>query len=447
METARLLALMVAALATAPLPAQDLPPAFSEARMAQYLDARYPHLEALYEDLHAHPELGYSEQRTGARLAKEMRALGFQVTEGVGRTGLVAIYRNGPGPVVMVRTELDALPLRELTGLPYASQVQTQWNGRQTYVMHACGHDLHMTSWVGTAGALIEARNEWRGTLMFVAQPAEESGGGARAMLEDGLFARFPKPDYAFALHTGPAAAGTVQYRPGVLTSNSDGIAITFKGRGGHGSDPSTTIDPVLIAARFVVDVQGVVSREKDPQSAGVITIGAIEGGSAGNIIPEQVVVRGTIRSFDATTRTKLKEGTARVARASAAMAGAPEPEITIGGSPYDAVVNDPELTAEIATIFHKAFGDRAIAQPKPGTPSEDFSAFINAGVPKSLYFTIGALDPAIVAAAQAGGTPVPVNHSPQFAPLPEPTLRTGVKAMTLAVLHSLNARSHENGS
>jgi len=421
---ARLLPLLMAAAPIAQLSAQSLPRGFSEAKVNEYLDARYPRLDAIYKDIHAHPELGYAERRTASLLAKEMRALGFEVTEGVGRTGLVAIYRNGPGPTVMVRTELDALPLRELTGLPYASEAQTEWNGRETYVMHACGHDLHMAAWLGAAGALMAGKESWTGTLMFVAQPAEESGGGAQTMLDDGLFTRFPKPDYGFALHSAPVAAGTVQYRPGVLTSNSDGVMITFKGRGGHGSDPSATIDPVLIASRFVVEVQGVVSREKDPQAPGVITIGAIEGGSAGNIIPEQVVVRGTIRSFDPVTREKLKEGTARVARASAAMAGAPEPEITIGTTPYDAVVNDPELTGEIAEKFHTVFGDRASLQARPGTPSEDYSAFVNAGVERSLYFTIGVIDPETVAAAEAGGSPVAVNHSSQFAPLPDPHAR-----------------------
>jgi hippurate hydrolase len=430
---------LAAAILFAPASAEELPRGYSNAEIAAYLDAHYAHLDAVYKDIHAHPELGFAERRTAALLAKEMRALGFQVTEGVGRTGVVAIYRNGEGPTVMVRTELDALPLREETGLPYASQVQTEWNGRSTYVMHACGHDAHMAAWLGTAGALVAEQSRWNGTLMIVAQPAEEGGGGAQAMIDDGLFTRFAKPDYAFALHTGPAAAGTVQYRSGVLTSNADAVSITFKGRGGHGSDPSATIDPVLIASRFVVDLQGVVSREKDPQAPGVVTIGAIEGGSAGNIIPDQVTVRGTIRSFDPATRTKLKEGTARVALASAAMAGAPAPQIDIGGTPYDAVINDPALTGEVGALFKTVFGDNASELSRPGTPSEDYSAFVNAGVPKSLFFTIGAIDPAKIAAAQSGGPPVPVNHSPRFAPMPEPSIRTGVKAMTLAVLYALS--------
>ena len=416
-------------------------PAQAVAEIGHRLGTSYPRLDALYKDIHAHPELGFAETRTAALLAQQMRSLGFEVTEHVGKTGVVAIYRNGPGPTVMVRTELDALPLQELTGLPYASHVQTEWNGRETYVDHACGHDIHMAAWVGAADALIANKSAWSGTLMFIAQPAEEGGGGAQAMIDDGLFKRFGKPDYAFALHTTPVAYGTVQYRPGLLTSNSDDIAITFNGRGGHGADPSATIDPVLIASRFVVDVQSVISREKDPQEPGVVTIGAIEGGSAGNIIPERVVLRGTIRSFDPATRAKLKSGVERVARAEAAMAGAPEPDIAIGGHSYDAVVNDPALTAEVGKVFKAAFGANATEQPRPGTASEDYSAYVNAGVTKSLFFTIGVYDPAKVAAGQAAGKPLPPNHSPYFAPVPEPTIRTGVTAMTLAVLDVLGKK------
>lgn len=433
------LALMIgasAAPAAVQAQAQDDAPALS-ARITADVNARAAAWVALYKDLHAHPELGFQETRSSGVLAAEMRKLGFDVTQGIGKTGLVAMFRNGPGPTVMVRTDMDALPLREQTGLPYASSAVTEWNGREVGVMHACGHDLHMATWVGAASALIATRNAWSGTLMFVAQPAEESGGGAKAMLADGLFTRFPVPDYAFALHTAPVAAGTVQYRAGVLTSNSDTIAITFKGRGGHGSNPSATIDPVLIASRFVVDLQSVVAREKDPQQAGVITIGAIEGGSAANIIPDQVAIRGTIRSFDAATRRLLRDGTARIARGSAAMAGAPEPDVAITAG-YDAVINDDALTQRIAKVFQAEFGDKATPQAQPGTPSEDYSDFVNAGVPRSLYFTIGVIDPALVAAAAQGGPAFATNHSPQFAPLPEPAIRTGATAMALAVAEML---------
>ena len=355
----------------------------------------------------------------------------------MGGTGLVAIYRNGPGPVVMVRTELDALPMEEKTGLPYASREQAVYRGKPTFVAHSCGHDIHMTSWVGTAKALVALKDRWSGTVMFIAQPAEEAVGGAKAMLSDGLFTRFPKPTYGFALHSGPFPYGTVNWKAGVMNSNADSIEIDFKGRGGHGASPQATIDPVLMASRFVVDVQGVVSREKDPLEGGVVTIGAINGGSAGNIIPDNVVVMGTIRDYDQTVRARLIAGVKRTALAEAMMAGAPEPMIKIGEDQADAVINDQSLTDRTAPVFKAAFGDKAEASDRPKAASEDYSAFVEAGVP-SLYFNIGIYDPARVAASKAGGPPLPINHSPYYAPVPEPTIRTGVEAMTLAVMNVL---------
>src|SRR5216683_5406355 len=250
----------------------------------------YPMLDALYKDIHAHPEIAFQEERTAAKLATKMRSLGFEVTEHVGKTGLVAIYQNGDGPTIMVRTELDALPMEEKTGLPYASHDKAIWQGRETFVAHSCGHDIHMASWVGTAKTLVGLKDQWHGTLMFIAQPAEEIGAGAMAMLWDGLFTRFPKPDFAFGLHDGPFPYGHINYRVGVGSSNSDSLAIKFHGRGGHGAAPQQPIDPVLIAARFIVDVQTVISREKDPIEFGVVSIGAIHGGTAENIIPDEVV-------------------------------------------------------------------------------------------------------------------------------------------------------------
>ena len=257
------------------------PAAFAEKptpRIDSLVDGMYPQLETIYKDIHANPELSFKETRTAAKLAAEMRAIGFEMTERVGGTGMVAIYKNGPGPTVLVRTELDALPMEEKTGLPYASKVKADWNGRETFVAHSCGHDIHMASWIGTARTLVALKDQWKGTLMFIGQPAEEAGGGAKAMLADGLFKRFPKPDFAFALHTSPSPYGFVGYRVGAITSAADGLEITFKGRGGHGSAPDKTIDPIAIAAHFVTDVQTVVSREKDPAEFGVVTIGAIQG-------------------------------------------------------------------------------------------------------------------------------------------------------------------------
>jgi len=397
----------------------------------------YPQLDADYKDLHAHPELGFQETRTAAKLAQEMREIGFQVTEKIGRTGVVAILRNGSGPTVLVRTELDALPMEEKTGLPYASQARSTSNGRETFVAHSCGHDIHMASWLGTARTLVALKGEWHGTLMFVAQPAEELVGGARAMLADGLFTRFGKPDYAFALHTAPAAYGTIGYNVGAITSNSNDLQITFRGRGGHGSAPDKAVDPIAIAAHFIVDVQTVVSREKDPMEFGVVTVGAVQAGTVGNIIPDTAVLRGTIRSYRPEVRAKLLDGVRRTARAAAAMAGAPEPEISLepGG---DAVINSERLVGLTEPVWKAAFGDANVQRVPPITASEDFSEFVNEGVP-SMFFFIGVDDPQQVAdSRKPGGKPLPFNHSPLFAPVPEPSIKTGVEAMSLAVLDVL---------
>ncbi|WP_024515573.1 amidohydrolase [Bradyrhizobium sp. Tv2a-2] len=412
-------------------------------KIEKSLESDYPKLDALYKDIHAHPEIAFQEEKTAAKLAAEMRALGFEVTEHVGKTGLVAIYKNGDGPTIMVRTELDALPMEEKTGLPYASHDKTIWQGRETFVDHSCGHDIHMASWIGAAKTLVGLKDQWKGTLMFIGQPAEEIGSGAKAMLEDGLFTRFPKPDFGFALHDGPFAYGTVLYRVGVGSSNSDSLYVKFRGRGGHGAVPQATIDPVMMASRFVVDVQSVISREKDPTEFGVVSIGAIHGGTAENIIPDDVVLFGTIRTFKPEVRAKMLEGIARTAKAVAAMSNAPEPEIKITEG-AKAVVNDAEVVGTAEKVLKTAFGDKFRTSP-PGTPSEDYSEFINAGVP-SMFFNIGVYEPERVAAARNDtGPQLPANHSPLFAPVPKPTIETGVEAMTLAVLSAFDrhARGH----
>ena len=415
--------------------AAELDPQPLKPQLQQLIAKMYPQLRGVYEDLHANPELGFQETRTAAKLAAEMRKLGFEVTEGIGKTGLVAIYRNGAGPTVMVRTELDALPMEEKTGLPYASRAKAQYNGKESFVAHSCGHDMHMTSWLGTAQALLGLKKQWKGTLMFVAQPSEETVTGAKAMLADGLFQKFGKPDYAFALHTGSMPYGTVGYVAGAATSNSDSLDITFHGRGSHGSMPDKGIDPVLMASRFVVDVQGVVSREKDPMEFGVVTVGAFNAGSAGNIIPDQARLLGTIRSYKSEVRSKLHDGIERSAKAQAAMSGAPAPEIKLTkGS--DAVVNDAALVNRTVRLFKAALGDKNVLPIPPATASEDFSDFINQGVP-SMFYILGVSDPQKVAqASQPGGKPLPFNHSPFFAPEPEPTFKTGVETMTLAVMN-----------
>jgi amidohydrolase len=401
------------------------------------MDREYPHLDVLYRDIHSHPEVAFQEIRTAALLAADMRKLGFQVTEHVGKTGIVAIYKNGPGPTVLLRTELDALPLEEKTGLPYASHAQQTVDGKLTYVDHACGHDTHMASWVGTAEALLALKSQWHGTLMFVGQPAEEAIGGAKAMLADGLFTRFPKPDYAFAAHVGPAAYGTVSIKDGVESSNSDALGIVFNGRGAHGSMPDKSIDPIVMGAHFVSDVQAVISREKDPQQFGVITVGSFQSGTVENIIPDKAELKLTLRSYSPEVRKVLLDGVSNTAKAVAAMANAPEPTITyLHGTA--SVKNDSALAARSAVVMKAAFGGDAVTfipATLPGiTASDDFSEFVDAGVP-ALFFGIGGDDPKMLADYKAQGKPVPVNHSPYFAPVPEPTIKTGVLVLTLAVM------------
>ena len=414
------------ALALLSLTAQAQQAAPFKTQVASRVDAMYPWLDTIYKDLHAHPETAFQEVRTANKLAGEMRKLGFEVTEKVGKTGIVAVLRNGAGPTVLVRTELDGLPMEEKTGLPYASR------GPAT---HSCGHDVHMASWLGAARTLAELKSQWKGTLVFIGQPAEETVSGAKAMLDDGLFKRFPKPDYAFALHSWPLAYGSVGFNDGPVSSNSDAIEIVFKGRGGHGSAPDKALDPIAIAARFVTDVQTVISREKDPKEFGVVTIGAIHGGTVGNIIPDTVQVRGTIRSYSPEVRAKLLDGVRRVANASAAMAGAPAPDVQLiaGGA---AIVNNDELVRKTEAVFRDAFGP-ANAQRMPAmTASEDFSLYALQGIPSMFFFT-GIYDPKTVADSQRpGGTPIAFNHSPYYAPVPEPSIKTAARAMSLAVLN-----------
>jgi len=428
---ARIAALLSLSLASIAGQAQTTAPL--KTQVASRVDAMYPWLDGVYKDLHAHPEIAFQEVRTAGKLAGEMRKLGFEVTEKVGKTGIVAVLKNGAGPTVLVRTELDGLPMEEKTGLPYASRARTQ--AGDNFVTHSCGHDVHMASWLGAAKTLVELKSQWHGTLVFIAQPAEEVVGGAKAMLADGLFKRFPKPDYAFALHSWPLAYGTIGFNSGPVSSNSDSLEIQFKGRGGHGSAPDKAIDPIAIAARFVVDVQTVVSREKDPKEFGVVTIGAFQGGTVGNIIPDNVLVRGTIRSYSPEVRDKLLDGIRRVANASAAMAGAPAPDVQIipGGA---AIVNNEDLVRKTEAVFKDAFGaDKAQRMPAM-TASEDFSAYANEGVPSMFFFT-GVYAPQDVAeAAKPGGKPVAFNHSPYYAPVPEPSIKTAVQAMSLAVLN-----------
>ena len=407
----------------------------AKARIDKVLDQKFSGLEQLYQDIHEHPEVSFQETHTAGLLASAMRKLGFEVTEKIGKTGIVAIYHNGDGPTVLIRTELDALPMEEKTGLPYASRAKQIVDGHETFVAHSCGHDLHMAWWVGTAEALLALKDQWHGTLMFIGQPAEERVAGAKAMLDDGLFTRFPKPDYGFAAHVMNQQLGVVMLKSGTATSSADTVEVIFHGRGGHGSMPSATIDPIVIGAHFVTDVQTIVSREKDAGEFGVITVGSFQAGTVSNIIPDQADLKLTLRSFSPEVRKLLLDGVTRTANAAAQMANAPAPEVKhLEG--VGSVVNDAGLATKAGEALSKILGKSVIRVPAamPGiSASEDYSAFVFAGVPSVFYF-IGAYDPKTIAEYKARGEPVPVNHSPYFAPEPA-SIRTGVTTLALSVL------------
>jgi hippurate hydrolase len=402
----------------------------------------YPELDALYIDLHRNPELGFQENQTAATLAARVRALGFEVTTGVGRTGVVALMKNGAGPTVMLRTELDALPVEEKTGLPFASHVvATNASGQQTPVMHACGHDLHMAAWTGTARLMAAHRDAWRGTLMLVGQPAEEGGGGAAAMLKDGLFTRFPRPDFALSLHDDDTMpAGTIGYHPGYFRAMSDSATLTVYGRGGHAAMPHNTIDPIVLAARIVVSLQTIVSRENNPVDPVVITIGSIHGGTQANVIPDEVRLQLSIRTYTPEVRARTIAAIRRIARGEAAASGAPrEPDLAMSGGANSPVYNDPALTARLAGVLKRVLGDQNVVEMPQKMTSEDFAEYGVAGVP-SVLLHVGAVDPYKLAAARASGIPVPAPHSPEWAPAREPTLKAAVRAEVSALLELLRA-------
>ncbi|HYL06073.1 MAG TPA: amidohydrolase [Thermoanaerobaculia bacterium] len=398
-----------------------------------------PDLVALYIDLHRNPELSLHEQKTAAKLAERLRRLGFEVTVGVGGTGVVGVLRNGAGPTVMLRTELDALPVEEKTGLPYASTVKARNDaGLEVPVMHACGHDVHMTVWAGTAARMAQARTSWHGTLVLIAQPAEEVVKGAKAMLADGLFTRFPKPDYVVALHDSPKVpAGKIGYTPGFILASSDSVDVTIYGKGGHGAAPQTTVDPVVIAARTIVAWQTIVSREKDPQEPAVVTVGSIHGGTKHNIIPDEVKLQLTVRTYSREVRRHVLDAIARIARGEAAAAGAArEPTVGVVES-TPATYNDPKLTARVAAALGRQLGADNVVEVPREMASEDFSEYGLAGVP-AVMVRLGAAEPAALAKAQAAGQELPSLHSSLFAPDRDPTLRTGVAAEMAMLLDLL---------
>ncbi len=405
------------------------------------VSVEYPALDALYKHLHAHPELSFQEEQTAARMAKEIESLGFTVTTKVGGHGVVGVLKNGAGPTVLVRCDMDALPVTENTGLTYASKVRARdKEGKEVGVMHACGHDMHMTCWVGTARVLTALKDRWQGTVVFIAQPAEEAGGGARRMLEDGLFKRFPRPDYCLALHCDPRHPhGHIAYSEGVMLANVDTIDITVRGKGGHGAAPHTTVDPIVLSARIILDLQTLVSREVNPIDPAVVTVGSIHGGTKHNIIPPEVKLQITVRTLKDEVRQQILEGIARIVKSAAQGARAPEPTIRVELDDFTpAVYNDAALAKKTAARFKQVLGEDKVHRTGPIMGGEDFSRYGREGVP-IFFFFLGTMDPARVAASQKpGGEPLPSLHSDFYYPVPEPTLRTGIVTMTAAVLNLL---------
>jgi hippurate hydrolase len=411
--------------------------ALDDAALVRGIESTYPALNDLYQYLHGHPELSFQETQTASRLAKELRATGLEVTEGVGKTGVVALLKNGNGPTIMVRADMDALPVTEATGLPYASKATAKDDDGSTVgVMHACGHDIHMTCLVGTARLLADLRNMWSGTVMFVCQPAEERSGGAEAMIKEGLFDRFPKPKYAIALHCDASMpTGQVGFTPGYILANVDSIDITVRGRGGHGSTPSAAIDPIVIACKLVLDLQTIISREKSPTEPGVITVGSIHGGTKHNIIPDEVKLQITVRSYSAETRKLLLDSIENKMLAASAASRAPKPSFAIVDQ-TPSTFNDPVLTEQAASVAKRLFGPDNVLRPEPRMGGEDFSEYSHAGVPICMFW-LGSVAPARLEAA-AKGSPLPSLHSSRFYPDAEPTIKTGVQTMTAIVLDLL---------
>ncbi len=406
-----------------------------------------------YRNLHTAPELSHREEKTSALVAGELRKLGFTVTERVGKYqneqwvgyGIVGVMKNGSGPTILVRTELDALPVEEKTGVPYASAVKTKNDaGVEVGVMHACGHDIHMTSFLGTAKMLTELKSRWSGTLVMLGQPAEETGDGANAMLRDNLYANFPKPDFAIALHDKPELeTGKVGYTPGYAMASATSIDIKIRGIGGHGSAPELTKDPVVVAAQVVLALQTIVSRENSPLDPAVVTVGSIHGGTRYNIIPDEVNLQLTVRTYKEEVRKRILASIERIVKGVALAAAIPEDRAPIvkvsegTGSTF----NEPKLVDRLVVAFKQALGEENVVQMPPMMASEDFGYFsLDHKIPTAIFW-LGASDPAKVAQSRASGVPLPGLHSALFAPVPEPTLRTGVKATTFAVIELMGRK------
>jgi amidohydrolase len=403
-----------------------------------------PELLALYRDFHAHPELSLHEVQTAAKLAAEARKAGYEVTEKVGGTGVVAILRNGPGPVLLIRADMDGLPVVEQTGLPFASKVRTTTDdGIESGVMHACGHDTHMASWIGTLRNLAAMKAQWHGTLIMIAQPAEEKGMGAKAMLDDGLFTRFPRPQFALAFHdSANQPAGQIGITPGYSFANVDSVDITVKGVGGHGAYPQTTKDPIVLAARIVTTLQTLVSREIDPQEAAVVTVGAIKGGSTHNIIGNDVTMLLTVRSFKPEVRKTLLDGIARIARGEAIAAGVPEdrmPEVKLRDNFTPATFNTAPIVDRMKALWTTRFGADRVVESRATMAGEDFGRYWLADQSiQSMIFWVGGVPLDKWAASDQGKKPLPSLHSAYWAPDAEAVIGTATEAMTSAALDIL---------
>jgi len=394
-------------------------------------------LEALYIDLHRHPELSFQETRTAGVIARTLETLGIPFTEGVGRTGVVATLANGDGPVVWLRADMDGLPVSERTGLPYASTARgVDPQGVDVPVMHACGHDMHVTALLGALERLVATASEWSGTVVAVFQPAEEFGAGSRAMIADGVLDRFPRPDIVLGQHVTPLPAGTIGVRPGTQMAASDGLTVTLHGRGGHGSRPHATIDPIVMAAATIMRLQTVASREIDPREVAVVTVGSVHAGLKHNIIPAEATLQLSLRYADDGMRERVLERVERIIRAEADASGAEVAPTIVNDHTLPPTINDADATARLAAAFRRAYGDAAVVDPGMFTGSEDVSWFAReAGTPLVFWFW-GGIDPELFARASAEGTidrDVPTNHSPFFAPVLHPTIERGVENLVVA--------------
>ena len=395
-----------------------------------------PDLESLYKDIHSHPELSMQEKRTAGIAAEHLRSTGFDVTTGIGKTGVVGVLKNGDGPTIMLRADMDALPVLEATGLPYASKVtSTDRDGKTVPVMHACGHDMHVTWLIGAATWFAQHRNGWRGTLMPLFQPAEETGEGAGAMIEDGLFQRVPKPDVILGQHVMVGSSGVISSRSGVITSAGDSLQIRMFGRGAHGSMPQSSIDPVVMAAATVLRLQTIVSREVAPTDAAVVTVGSLQAGTKENVIPDEAIIKLNVRTFDEDVRRRVLAAIERIVNAEAEASRAPKkPEITPVDR-YAFVKNDPDATKRVADAFRSYFPAERVQQTQPTTASEDFGSFGTGWHVPSVFWFVGGTDPDLYAKAKKAGTvaDIPTNHNPRFAPVIHPTLEAGVEALVVA--------------